>query len=96
MNHWITVSNINCPTNCVNIYDSLYNYITLQTNKQICSFIRSDQNILQFHMAVWNLKRMVSPVDYMQLLLLLSCAMEVIQYLHFGMSLNLDHTCYSA
>ena len=51
MNHWITVSNINCPTNCVNIYDSLYNYITLQTKKQICSFIRSDQNILQFRMA---------------------------------------------
>lgn len=47
MNHWITV---HCPMNCVDIYDSMNNYITLQTKEQICSFIRSDLNTLQFCM----------------------------------------------
>ncbi len=36
--HWIVVSNIGCDCGTVNVYDSLYNTVTLKTICQICAF----------------------------------------------------------
>ena len=47
-NHWITISNLYSPPDCVYIYDSLHNFVTLQTKKQICSIIRSEKEHLKF------------------------------------------------
>lgn len=47
-NHWITVSNINSASNSINIYDSLYNYISFKTKKQISSFMKFSLNDVHF------------------------------------------------
>lgn len=38
--HWIMVSNINCDSNHINVYDSAYAFINMDTKLQICSSVR--------------------------------------------------------
>ena len=54
-NHWVTVTNINCPSGCIDVYDSMYNFIKLDTMLQISSFVRSNDKFLQFRLV--NVKR---------------------------------------
>ena len=48
--HWITVSNINCDSDTVNVYDSAYALIDMDTKLQICSFIRPSCDVLTLRM----------------------------------------------
>ena len=48
-NHWVTATDIGCEPGIVKIYDSKYNYMTLDTKKQICSFLKPKQQVLHFH-----------------------------------------------
>ena len=49
-NHWVTVSNISCPSGCINVYDSLYNYVKRDTKLQICSFTRPSEKKITFRL----------------------------------------------
>ena len=42
-NHWITISNINCKPNCVNVYDSCYRKLNADTRGHIVSMATPDQ-----------------------------------------------------
>ena len=48
--HWITVSNINCDSDTVNVYDSAYAFIDMDMKLQICSFIRPSCDVLTLRM----------------------------------------------
>ncbi len=50
-NHWITVSNIRCATDTVCVYDSHYQSVDIDTQMQICSFLRSTSDTVTFVMA---------------------------------------------
>ena len=48
--HWLTVSNVLCEPNCVNVYDSAYSTIHEDTQSQICSFVRPNSDTLTINM----------------------------------------------
>ena len=50
-NHWVTTTNVGCASDSgeVRVYDSLNNYVTLDMQKQICSFLRPPQKTLRLH-----------------------------------------------
>lgn len=50
-NHWATTTNVGCEPGEVLVFDSLYNYISLDTKKQICSFWRPRQEVVQLGLA---------------------------------------------
>ena len=47
-NHWITVTDVGREPGNVCIYDSMHKYITLHCKKQICSFLKPKQKVLNF------------------------------------------------
>ena len=47
-NHWITATDVGCEPGNVYIYDSMHQYITLNCKKQICSFLKPKQKVLNF------------------------------------------------
>ena len=60
-NHWITVSNIGCREGILNIYDSMYGTLNLQTKKQICAFWKPPLNQITFQMV--NIQRQPNASD---------------------------------
>ena len=59
--HWITVSNVNCEPNTVNVYDSAYAYIDSDTKLQICSLLRPICDVLKLRMP--NIQRQPNSFD---------------------------------
>jgi len=59
--HWITVSNVNCDSNIINVYDSAYAYIDMDTKHQICSLVRPACDILTLRMP--NIQRQPNSFD---------------------------------
>ena len=48
--HWICVSNIGCEANTINVYDSAYATLDLDTKMQICSFWRPKGDYVTINM----------------------------------------------
>lgn len=44
----MTTTNLNCPQGELHIFASAYGYITLNTKKQICSFLRLEDEVISF------------------------------------------------
>jgi len=44
--HWITVSNIGCEADTVNVYDGAYAWLDLDTKKQLCAVIRLSKYLI--------------------------------------------------
>lgn len=49
-NHWIVVSNIGCDPGVLNVYDSMYATISVQSKRQICAFWKSPVDQITFNM----------------------------------------------
>ena len=49
-NHWITVSNLQCPANTVYIYDSMFSTIDNTTKEKICSIWRPATSYVHYRM----------------------------------------------
>lgn len=47
-NHWLTTTNVDCALGEVRIFDSAYSYVTLNTQKQIYSFLRPEEDVVTF------------------------------------------------
>ena len=47
-NHWITVSNINCSSKTIYIYDSMYADVDRNTQRKICSIWRPQWQYVKF------------------------------------------------
>ena len=60
-NQWIVVSNFGCSEGTLNIYDSMYPTLSLQTKKQICSFWKSPIDQITFQMV--NVQRQPNASD---------------------------------
>ena len=48
--HWISVSNIGCEANAINVYDSAYTTLDLDAKMQICSFWRPKGDYVTINM----------------------------------------------
>ena len=59
--HWITVSNIGCREGILNIYNSMYGTLNLQTKKQICAFWKPPLNQITLQMV--NIQRQPNASD---------------------------------
>ena len=44
--HWITISNIGCGSDSVNVFDSAYAFIDMDGKKQVCSLMKPSGDIL--------------------------------------------------
>ena len=60
-NHWIVASSVGCDKGVLNIYDSMYGTLSLQTKKQICAFWKSAINQITFRMV--NIQRQPNAYD---------------------------------
>lgn len=49
--HWVAATNAGCSKGEVKIFDSAYSHLTLDTKKQICSFLRPQENRIKFVIA---------------------------------------------
>ena len=47
-NHWVTVTTVGCAADEIQIYDSLYSYVSLNLKQQICSFLRPQEHNIKF------------------------------------------------
>ena len=47
-NHWVTATTVDCASDEIRIYDSLYNYISFNLKQQICSFLRPKEHSIKF------------------------------------------------
>lgn len=73
--HWITVSNVHCVPEAVNVYDSAYTFIDMDAKMQICSFLKpACDTTLSLRMAklIFSTSRTALTVDYLLLLQQLS------------------------
>ena len=59
--HWIVVSNVGCKKAVVNIYDSAYNFLSLNTKKQICSLWQPSSDQVEFQLV--NVQRQPNSSD---------------------------------
>ena len=59
--HWVTVSNVDCETDTVDVYDSAYSWLNLDSKKQICSLVRPSSKLLQIRMV--NIQRQGNSSD---------------------------------
>ena len=59
--HWIVVSNVGCKKAVVNIYDSAYNFLSLNTKKQICSLWQPSSDQVEFKLV--NVQRQPNSSD---------------------------------
>lgn len=70
--HWIAVSN-GCKTGVLDVYHSMYNNISLQTQKQICTFWRPPTKMATFQLV--NIQRQPNASDCG--LFAIACATEI-------------------
>ena len=49
-NHWITVSNLQCPGNTIYIYDSMFSTVDNRTKEKICSIWRPAASYVHYRM----------------------------------------------
>lgn len=61
MGHIGLVSNVNCDSNTINVYNSAYAYIDMDTKHQICSLVRPACDILTLRMP--NIQRQPNSFD---------------------------------
>ena len=47
--HWVCASNVGCEVGAVNVFDSAYNRISLNTKQQICSLWQPTADHAEFH-----------------------------------------------
>ena len=59
--HWIVVSNVGCKKAVVNIYDSAYNFLSLNTKQQICSLWQPSSDQVEFQLV--NVQRQPNSSD---------------------------------
>ena len=85
-NHWIVVSNLGCGKGTLNVYDSMYSALNLQTKKPICSFWKSPIDQVTFRMV--NIQRQPNASDCG--IFAVAVATEIVHgkdhLSHFGMS----------
>lgn len=48
--HWIVVSNVGCDSGVLNVFDSAYNYLDLDTKNQICSMWRPSMDSVELRL----------------------------------------------
>ena len=58
------MSNINCDSDTVNVYDSAYAFINMDTKLQICSIVRPSCDVLTLRMPTFNVSRIHLIVEY--------------------------------
>ena len=60
-NHWVVASSVNCEPGIVNIYDSLFSNIDLDTACQVASLVRHNKN--NIHLQSINIQRQPNSRD---------------------------------